>query len=262
MENKPARRTFRIPPQHRPQGDDEYHHIPIEQRQVDRPHPFLRQIFCRAQDQQPGTVDLQACDFDRSHGQNGAQSRRQTYCGCRPNPNRGARADHGFPAVGHRHRRIRRSSLRGPESTVSRKARDLHSSLATTGTLKERAFLVGLDYRTRSRTVVGAKHTKGALTGGAQQARDANRLAATSKAPTIPEFSAEESLEELRTLATSAGAEIAGEFLQRRDRPDPATLIGMASWRKSRARRRRSPLICFVRSRPHCLATAQHRKDC
>jgi GTP-binding protein HflX len=47
-----------------------------------------------------------------------------------------------------------------------------------------------------------------------------------SKAPTIPEFSAEESLEELRTLATSAGAEIAGEFLQRRDRPDPATLIG------------------------------------
>jgi GTP-binding protein HflX len=30
----------------------------------------------------------------------------------------------------------------------------------------------------------------------------------------------------LRSLAISAGAEIAGEFLQRRDRPDPATLIG------------------------------------
>ena len=116
--------------------------------------------------------------------------------------------------------------MRGPESTVSRKTSDLHSSLATTGTLKERAFLVGLDYRTRSRTVVGAKHTKGALTGGAQQARDANRLAATSKAPHIPEFTAQESLDELRSLATSAGAEIAGEFLQRRDRPDPATLIG------------------------------------
>jgi GTPase len=41
-----------------------------------------------------------------------------------------------------------------------------------------------------------------------------------------PEFSAEESLAELRALALSAGAEIAGEFLQRRDRPDPATLIG------------------------------------
>lgn len=36
----------------------------------------------------------------------------------------------------------------------------------------------------------------------------------------------EESLAEFRELAASAGAEIAGEFIQRRDRPDPATLIG------------------------------------
>jgi GTP-binding protein HflX len=36
----------------------------------------------------------------------------------------------------------------------------------------------------------------------------------------------EDSLAELRELALSAGAEIAGQFLQRRDRPDPATLIG------------------------------------
>jgi GTPase len=35
-----------------------------------------------------------------------------------------------------------------------------------------------------------------------------------------------ESLAEFRELATSAGAQIAGEFIQRRDRPDPATLIG------------------------------------
>ena len=48
----------------------------------------------------------------------------------------------------------------------------------------------------------------------------------TAPAPRIPAFNAEESLEELRTLARSAGADIAGEFLQRRDRPDPATLIG------------------------------------
>jgi len=41
-----------------------------------------------------------------------------------------------------------------------------------------------------------------------------------------PDFSSEESLDELRTLATSAGGEIVGEFTQRRDRPDPATLIG------------------------------------
>jgi len=44
--------------------------------------------------------------------------------------------------------------------------------------------------------------------------------------PSIPEFDAEESLAELRTLAGSAGAKVVGEILQRRDRPDPATLIG------------------------------------
>jgi GTPase len=36
----------------------------------------------------------------------------------------------------------------------------------------------------------------------------------------------EESLAEFRELAASAGAEIVGEFVQRRDRPDPATLLG------------------------------------
>jgi GTPase len=36
----------------------------------------------------------------------------------------------------------------------------------------------------------------------------------------------EESLAEFRELAASAGAQIAGEFVQHRDRPDPATLIG------------------------------------
>jgi GTP-binding protein HflX len=39
-------------------------------------------------------------------------------------------------------------------------------------------------------------------------------------------FTSEDSLDELRSLAASAGAEIAGEFTQRKDRPDPATLIG------------------------------------
>jgi GTP-binding protein HflX len=60
----------------------------------------------------------------------------------------------------------------------------------------------------------------------AQAARDGASVASPSKAPKIPEFTAQESLDELRSLAGSAGAEIAGEFLQHRDRPDPATLIG------------------------------------
>jgi GTP-binding protein HflX len=44
--------------------------------------------------------------------------------------------------------------------------------------------------------------------------------------PALSSFSVEESLAELRELASSAGATIAGEIIQRRDRPDPATLIG------------------------------------
>jgi GTP-binding protein HflX len=42
---------------------------------------------------------------------------------------------------------------------------------------------------------------------------------------TVP-FNSEESLAELRELTTSAGGVVVGELLQRRDRPDPATLIG------------------------------------
>jgi GTPase len=82
---------------------------------------------------------------------------------------------------------------------------------------KERAFLVGLDYRTRKRS------TSPNLTSGAQASRDA---ASASRPSDEPKFSAEESLAELRDLALSAGAEIVGEILQHRDRPDPATLIG------------------------------------
>jgi len=100
---------------------------------------------------------------------------------------------------------------------------------------QERAFLVGIDVRTRGR---GAK---GTVTAQAQAARDAASAApaANGKAgvpahapgksnnkPSIPEFDADESLAELRTLAGSAGAKVVGEILQRRDRPDPATLIG------------------------------------
>jgi len=109
----------------------------------------------------------------------------------------------------------------------------------------ERAFLVGLDVRTRGRS------GKGAVTAQAAAARDAAQTSesglllsqksgkegapervsspAATKAdgrPSIPEFDAEESLAELRTLAESAGAEVVGEILQRRDRPDPATLVG------------------------------------
>ena len=88
---------------------------------------------------------------------------------------------------------------------------------------RERAFLVGVEFRTRGRS---AKATGPAITPAAQAARDhATSIGASNRAD-VPDFSSEESLDELRTLATSAGADIAGEFMQHRDRPDPATLIG------------------------------------
>ena len=93
-----------------------------------------------------------------------------------------------------------------------------------TGPRKERAFLVGLETRRRKRA--GSRSQNGPLTAAAQAARDSSTGIVAPKSPDIPEFSAEESLAELRSLAVSAGAEIAGEFLQHRDRPDPATLVG------------------------------------
>src|SRR5437667_1538910 len=89
---------------------------------------------------------------------------------------------------------------------------------------QERAFLVGVEFRARSRP--GGKSKPGAMTAGAQAARDHVASASATLPPDSPDFSWEESLDELRNLATSAGAKIAGEFTQRRDRPEPATLIG------------------------------------
>ena len=88
---------------------------------------------------------------------------------------------------------------------------------------RERAFLVGVEFRTRGRT---GKTNAPVLTAGAQAARDHATSIGSSPRTDAPDFSSEESLDELRTLATSAGAEIASEFMQHRDRPDPATLIG------------------------------------
>ncbi|HTK95533.1 MAG TPA: GTPase HflX [Terriglobales bacterium] len=80
----------------------------------------------------------------------------------------------------------------------------------------ERAFLVGIDYKRRKPSSVAAQ-AKASKTGGEGGEPPAERLFT---------FSAEESMAELRELATSAGAQVVGEVLQGRDRPDPATIIG------------------------------------
>jgi len=96
---------------------------------------------------------------------------------------------------------------------------------------QERAFLVGVEFRTRALGGRTGKTSSASITPGAQAARDhATSVSASSSSSSrstdSPDFSSEESLDELRSLAVSAGAQIAGEFTQRRDRPDPATLIG------------------------------------
>ena len=111
----------------------------------------------------------------------------------------------------------------------------------------ERVFLVGVEFVSRS--LARREKTSRASEGGAadvdetpdsrprQQppgkvpasARAARSVADTRLHATDTEprsFSADESMAELRELARSAGATIAGEFHQRRQRPDSATLIG------------------------------------
>jgi GTP-binding protein HflX len=120
-------------------------------------------------------------------------------------------------------------------SSLRKKSRDnarartrtlLQPPAQNTASDQERAFLVGLEVRTRGRS-------KAAVTAQAAAARDASSAppssahgSRTNGKHNIPEFDADESLAELHTLAESAGAKVVGELLQRRDRPDPATLIG------------------------------------
>ena len=115
---------------------------------------------------------------------------------------------------------------------------------------KERAFLVGVDYRTRKRP------SGPGPAGGRQAARDASALSVTRAGAEL-QFTAEESLGELRELATSAGAEIAGEVLQHRDRPDPRTLVGGGKLEEiaCAARSRAADLVLF----DHDLTASQQR---
>jgi GTPase len=73
----------------------------------------------------------------------------------------------------------------------------------------------------------------------------------------ISDFSAQESMAELRELASSAGAEVAGEFIQARQKPDAATLIGRGKLEEiaGAAASARADLIIF----DHDLSPSQQR---
>jgi GTP-binding protein HflX len=118
---------------------------------------------------------------------------------------------------------VSRDSSRTSSGKSSRKEA---KAVANPSEQQERAFLVGVEFRTRGRAGRG-KTSSANITPGVQAARDqASNAGGADSAELVSDFTSEDSLDELRTLAASAGAEIAGEFTQRKDRPDPATLIG------------------------------------
>ncbi len=113
-------------------------------------------------------------------------------------------------------------------------------SLPTRRNQPERVFLVGVELLARPATkhektrpaasreaTVGAERPPpGMVPPSARAARDAAAPHLHSHAEDAHGFSPEESMAELRELATSAGGSVIAEFLQRRQRPNPATLIG------------------------------------
>ncbi|MDI3254619.1 MAG: GTPase HflX [Bacillota bacterium] len=88
---------------------------------------------------------------------------------------------------------------------------------------KDRVLLVAVEFSAR----------RAALLPSALLAREARKLAEPAPAAQAREVpAADELLMEFRELVLSAGAEIAGEFVQRRPKPDPATLIGSGKVRE------------------------------
>jgi GTPase len=116
----------------------------------------------------------------------------------------------------------------------------------------ERAFLVGIEFRAARRSVLRQ----------AQIARSASRNEGdTAEGPVaadhLSSFSVEDSIAEFRELATSAGATVVGEFIQRRDKPDPATLVGSGKLQEiaAAAASARADLVLF----DHDLSPSQQR---
>ncbi len=92
----------------------------------------------------------------------------------------------------------------------------------------ERALLVAVDFagQRRQLTRTAALARDAALASIHADAEDDPLEAHEPAPPSAASIDLEASLEEFRELVISAGAEIAGEIVQRRPKPDPATLIG------------------------------------
>jgi GTP-binding protein HflX len=99
-----------------------------------------------------------------------------------------------------------------------------------TGGKPERAVLVGVDLGVRSSRnragVAGARAAQVRLDEQAPEFSASENLYSRNASQGLPGLDAEESLAEFRELVSSAGGVVAAELLQRRPRPDPATLVG------------------------------------
>ena len=84
----------------------------------------------------------------------------------------------------------------------------------------------GRQSSTESSAARSLRESAGKVPPSARVARSAASAHLNPDAPDLRGFSTDESLAELRELTASAGATVIGEFLQRRPKPDPATLIG------------------------------------
>jgi GTP-binding protein HflX len=131
----------------------------------------------------------------------------------------------------------RRSRIQRRGSIVRRKQDNEEFSLTSAyeaqrerspGPQQERAFLVGVEFSSRRFRNGSPDHksdSQAAIPPSAKIARDAASAAPIADAHS-DSVAPEDVLDELRELTLSAGAVVSGELLQRRDRPDPATLIG------------------------------------
>ncbi len=101
-------------------------------------------------------------------------------------------------------------------------------------TRQERAVLVGVDLGVRPRSprpgIGGARlaalQSREATAGSEAASLEEPEAPSAPRPVDAPGLDAEESMAEFRELVTSAGGEVAAELMQRRARPDPATLIG------------------------------------
>ncbi|MGB7265011.1 MAG: GTPase HflX [Terracidiphilus sp.] len=112
------------------------------------------------------------------------------------------------------------------------------SGTGQSGGKPERAVLVGVDFGVRSRSRASVTSANAAevcpdsgihgepLPESLSSPQSSRSQRSASRVLPLPDLNPEESLAEFRELLASAGGHVVAELLQRRPKPDPATLIG------------------------------------